>query len=53
VGKQYSHFDDVIQAGATGPENGLAIRQRLSCLILDHVSGRPAGARVDANDSGS
>ena len=44
-------LDDVGQAGAACLEYGLAIRQRLSCLILDRVSGEAAGARVDADDA--
>ena len=40
VGEQYSGLDDVVQAGAAWLEYGLAIRQRLSCLILDRVSAR-------------
>src|SRR6266567_6761241 len=51
AGEQYSHLGDVVQAGAAGLENGLAIRQRLSCLALDRVSGEAAGTRVDPDDA--
>ena len=51
MGEQHSHLDDVVQAGPARPENGLAIRQGLSCLVLDRVSGEVATTRVDADDA--
>jgi hypothetical protein len=46
-----THLHDVVQAGADSLENGLAIRQRLSCLTSDRVSSATAGARVDADNA--
>src|ERR1700733_3930397 len=33
VSEQHPDLGDVVQAGASGPKDGLAVRQRLSCLI--------------------
>jgi hypothetical protein len=47
MGEQYAHLDDITQTAASRLEDGLAVRQRLSCLVLDRVSGQAAGARID------
>jgi len=48
VGEQYSDLDDVVQAGAACLEYGLAIRQRLSCLIAEPARRCPAAATRSA-----
>jgi hypothetical protein len=44
VSEQYADLDDILQAGAAGLENSLAVRQRLPGLCLDGVSRRAASS---------
>ena len=51
VREQHTDLDDIVEVGAAGLEDGLAVCERLARLILDRVSGKAAGARVDADDA--
>src|SRR3569833_764171 len=49
--EQHLHIDDIGQRRSAGPQNALAVQNRLTSLILDGGARHLVGLRIQANDS--